>query len=139
MLAGTPEEQLRGTLVGSFSWSYSPVVTLFLTSVDLWFPYLSYHQLLNTASFHYFDQDRNGILTKDELRLKLRSMVIHKFQTRQQLLSSSLQTEVYGVIDTVLDDVFSKADTDGSGGIDIEEYVKAFSGSAHVADFLKNL
>lgn len=91
------------------------------------------------ASFHYFDNDRNGILTKDELRLKLRSMVIHKFQTRQQLLSASLQTEVYGVIDTVLDDVFAKADTDGSGGIDIEEYVKAFSGSAHVTDFLKNL
>lgn len=79
------------------------------------------------------------MLTKDELRLKLRSMVLHKFQMRQQLLSASLQAEVYSVIETVLDDVFTKADTDGSGGIDIEEYVKAFSGSSHVADFLKNL
>ena len=66
-------------------------------------------------------------------------MVIHKYQTRQQLLSSSLQDEVYGLIDTILDDVFKKADADGSGGIDIEEYVKAFSDSSHVTDFLNNL
>lgn len=91
------------------------------------------------ASFNYFDKDRNGILTKEELRLKLRSMVVHKFQTRNQALSGALKDDLYQVIDHVLDDVFQKADSDGDGGISIEEYVKAFSGESEATDFLKHM
>jgi hypothetical protein len=75
----------------------------------------------------------------EELRLKLRAVVGHKFAERKQALEGEFKVQVYGVIDHILQGVFAKLDTDKDGWIDIEEYVKGFSGDPEVMAFLQTL
>ena len=91
------------------------------------------------ASFNYFDRDRNGTLSREELKLKLRAVVCHKFAERKQALDGEHKKQVYGVIDHILNGVFEKIDLDHSGSIDVEEYVKGFSGNPEVLGFLQTL
>jgi Ca2+-binding EF-hand superfamily protein len=89
------------------------------------------------ASFHAFDKDRSGTLTKEELRLKIKTLLRSKKdgspRTAEEI--AAMETEV----NKLLDDVFELIDTDKSGSIDIDEYVKGFAGNPQVIEFVENL
>jgi Ca2+-binding EF-hand superfamily protein len=89
------------------------------------------------ASFHAFDKDRSGTLTKDELHLKVKTLLRVKkdgtARTPEEL------KDIDAEVTKVIDEVFDLIDTDKSGSIDIEEYVRGFAGNAQVIDFIENL
>jgi len=89
------------------------------------------------ASFHAFDKDHNGSLTKDELRLKIKTLLRTKKdgkpRTAEEL--AAMETDV----NKVIDEVFELIDVDKSGSIDIDEYVRGFAGNAKVIEFIENL
>lgn len=73
-----------------------------------------------------FDADHNGILSRDELKGKIRSVI--KGKKVAPGFAGVLDTEV----DEVCDKIFDLIDTDKSGGIDMEEFVAGFLGNAEV-------
>ena len=47
--------------------------------------------------------------------------------------------EMEADVTKVIDEVFDLIDTDKSGSIDIDEYVRGFAGNAKVIEFVENL
>ena len=89
------------------------------------------------ASFHAFDKDRSGTLTKDELRLKIKTLLRTKSDGTPR--TADEVTAMESDVNTLLDEVFDLIDTDKSGSIDIDEYVKGFAGNPKVIEFVNNL
>ena len=89
------------------------------------------------ASFHAFDKDRSGTLTKDELRLKIRTLL--RTKKDGQARTTDELTAMEADLNKLLDDIFDLIDTDKSGSIDIDEYVRGFAGNPQVISFIENL
>ena len=152
-LNGTDEEQIRGASLLSYPFhfvetavlpfelsSLENLICIFLTFSSLSPTSTPPTQLLlnsSSASFHAFDKDRSGTLTKEELRLKIKTLLRSKKdgspRTAEEI--AAMETEV----NKLLDDVFELIDTDKSGSIDIDEYVKGFAGNPQVIEFVENL
>lgn len=89
------------------------------------------------ASFRAFDRDHSGSLTKDELHLKLKTLLRTK---GDGTVRTSEEVEAMDAdVTKILDEVFTLMDTDGNGSIDIDEYVKGFSTNPTVIEFINNL
>lgn len=94
-------------------------------------------QLQIIASFRAFDRDHSGSLTKDELHLKLKTLLRTKNDgtIRSQDEVDAMDADVK----KILDEVFTLMDTNGDGQIDIDEYVKGFSQNPAVIEFINDL
>lgn len=89
------------------------------------------------ASFKAFDKDHNGSISKDELRLRVKTLLRTNRdgtpRTLEELEAAMKEAE------KVLDEVFELIDTDKSGSIDIEEYTRGFAQNPKVTEFIHSL
>ena len=97
------------------------------------------------ASFDLFDADGNGSLDRDEVTAMFVNIVKQKRAT-QRFAATRIRTPASAeVIDDkqmkeikrIIDEVFKKVDTDGSGDIDLEEFINGFSKHPEVCGFFK--
>lgn len=93
--------------------------------------------LVVTASFHIFDTNNDGSLSRDELKLKIRAVLkgkrmAHNFSA---MYSKILDKET----DQVVDKIFDLIDTDKNGTIDVEEFVTGFAENAEVSELLRDI
>eukprot|EP01122_Echinamoeba_exundans_P005205 TRINITY_DN15373_c0_g1_i1.p1 TRINITY_DN15373_c0_g1~~TRINITY_DN15373_c0_g1_i1.p1 ORF type:complete len:212 (+),score=73.56 TRINITY_DN15373_c0_g1_i1:38-637(+) len=97
------------------------------------------------ASFEIFDRNGDGSLSKDEVRQML-TMVVRQV-TRAQLkaktknVSGATPIEIdeaaAAKIEEILNQIFEKIDTDKSGSIDVNEFIKGFSEHPDICGFFK--
>lgn len=84
-----------------------------------------------------FDTSNNGLLERDELKLKLRAVV------RGKRFSNNISAEEDALldqhIDEAVDKVFELVDTDKSGTIDVKEFVEGFLHNKQVACVLDDI
>jgi len=97
------------------------------------------------ASFELFDENGDGVISKDEVRAILKMLVQQKmaiasFQKTGKKHSASsqvLDTKTLMSIDRVVDLTFAKVDTDHNGTIDKEEFVQGFATHPEICSFFK--
>ena len=88
------------------------------------------------ASFHVFDRDHDGYLSKEELRSRLRALARSGCEPH---LSPYESRAIDYKVDSILEDAFRIIDTQGDGGIDVKEYINAFSNGDVVLQFMTAL
>lgn len=91
---------------------------------------------LPTASFHVFDKDHDGMLSKEELRNRLRALARSGCDPH---LSQSESLSIDAKVEEILEDAFKIIDTRKDGGIDVQEYINAFSNGEVVLQFMTAL
>lgn len=89
------------------------------------------------ASFHAFDSNNDGTLSREELKPKIRSVIRKKQQLFQPDTGflAALDVET----DEVVDYIFDLIDEDKSDSIDIEEFVAGFAKNQQVIELLTQL
>jgi len=97
------------------------------------------------ASFDLFDENSDGVISKDEVRAILKMLVQQKMaiarfqQTGRKCSASSqsLDTKTLMSIDRIVDMTFAKVDTDKNGTIDKEEFIQGFATHPEICSFFK--
>lgn len=96
------------------------------------------------ASFHIFDKDGNGSLSKDEVRDMLRMVIVQVMRAQYRTAhgksaskSVTLDTAANAKIDAVVEEVFTRVDKDHSGSIDIDEFERGFAENPEMLAFFK--
>eukprot|EP01106_Pelomyxa_sp_JSP_P015350 TRINITY_DN525_c0_g1_i1.p1 TRINITY_DN525_c0_g1~~TRINITY_DN525_c0_g1_i1.p1 ORF type:complete len:203 (+),score=59.79 TRINITY_DN525_c0_g1_i1:54-611(+) len=87
------------------------------------------------ASFELFDKNGDGVLDRSEIRDMF--IMIVKQKQRARGASDQLDKAAMTAIDSVIDQVFDKVDTDRSGAIDRAEFKNGFSQHPEVCGFFK--
>jgi Ca2+-binding EF-hand superfamily protein len=97
------------------------------------------------ASFEIFDRNGDGTLSKDEVRAML-TMVVKQvtraqLKAKQKKVSGDTPIEIDAAgqkkIEEILEEIFNKVDTDRSGSIDVNEFMKGFSEHPQICGFFK--
>ncbi|KAH3757406.1 hypothetical protein Pelo_10834 [Pelomyxa schiedti] len=91
------------------------------------------------ASFHLFDKDTDGRVSRDDIKDMFIMTVKQKRVARTGGSSASviLDNAAMEAIDKVIDSIFTKLDTDNSGFLDLEEFIAGFTKYRDVCGFFK--
>lgn len=87
--------------------------------------------------FDALDTNGDGTLSKDELRRHLRVNLAALYLGSVRVPTAEQQAQVDKGVDEILDDVFEIMDTDKSGSIDRDEFVKGVTSSKVVDRFVE--
>jgi len=97
------------------------------------------------ASFDLFDKNGDGVLSREEVRDMFISIVKQK-RAAQRFKATGVRSPVsaepidpkgMAAIDEVINTVFDRVDTDRSGTIDLQEFIRGFSEHPDVCGFFK--
>lgn len=90
-----------------------------------------------SASFHAFDTNNDGTLSREELKPKIRAVLRKKEQLFNP--STSFLATLDVETDLVVDYIFDLIDEDDSNSVDIKEFVVGFSKNKRVVTLLREL